>query len=89
MSFLDRKAVYVTSADKLPAEEHYAIITSSSHPDGYDGYSDHIEYKAFFDRAEWEDEVAELMAPRYGQRSFRAMHVVPANIKVSVEVKTP
>jgi hypothetical protein len=82
---VSNRIVYVNRASDLPTVEHYAIITTSSHSDGYDGSSNHVEYKAYFNREEWEADIAQLTNGFYRQE-FRAMHVKPASISVQVKV---
>lgn len=80
---------YVHSVSDLPEGEHYAILTTGSAADSYDGRStvSVIEYVAFTDRAEWEAEIKQMSVPSpYQNKSFKAIHVRPATIKVSVEV---
>jgi hypothetical protein len=98
-------AIYCSDPSKVPKGPHWAIIqgesmyipgdersrTNPGH--GYPATTKHyVSYKAFLSEEDWNKEVQELAAPKFGSpKPFVAMYVVPATIstKVVVEVKKP
>lgn len=92
--------VYVTSADKLKAGEHFGIIESSSiyvpgdersrtNPGhGYPGGSEAvITLKVTDNEAVWKEEIGQLTTARYNYRSFKAVKITVAEVNISVDVK--
>lgn len=75
---------HVSSVDKLPETEHYAIISNTTTDDGYGGRSPAIEYTAYTNRTEWEERVKELAQRPF--TSIRAMVVRPAKVKTVIEM---
>ncbi len=79
---------YVSTADDMPSEDHFAIVRFGSVSDGYGGTTPSvISYEAFTDRQEWEAEVARLMSSRFGSGSFKAIHVRPAHVATTVKIE--
>jgi hypothetical protein len=91
----------MTEFHKIPDTEHYAILTtrrvyipgderSQTNPGhGYPASTEtFINYESFSDRKAWEAKI-DFLAKR--QDTFKALHVVPAEITVTtqVKVKTP
>ena len=85
------------SYSKIPTENHWAIITTSSYFVPGDersrtnpghGYPEHsieqIEYESFTDVEKFKQQIVYLQSKG---RAFRAMEVNPCKIEVSVSVK--
>lgn len=80
--FIDYAArVFVSSTDKLPEVEHYAILTNSSRYDGYGGRSPCIEYEGFLNKDELEWEIARL-----GHTSYKVIKVKPVKVETKIVV---
>lgn len=87
MSNIYNNAIFVTSADKMPSGEHWAIVEFSSFTVPGDersrtapghGYPEHqqttVEYRAYLTREDFEAEMQERAA-RPSCKSFRCIHV--------------
>lgn len=90
------KSTYCHTASDVPKTEHFAIVVFSSyyvegdqrsrdHPGhGYPGHTEHTaQYRAFTNRAEWEEEVANHTSKK---DNFVAMVVKPAQVDTVVKV---
>lgn len=83
--FIDYKArAYVSSTDKLPEEEHFAILTNSSRDDGYGGRSPCIEYTGFLNKDELEWELKQLAKTPY--TSYKVIKVKPCKVETKIVV---
>lgn len=77
----------ITDFRDMPEGEHYAILQTASHSidDGRGGYyqEPYLTYRVWQDRSDWEAAIRDLITYN---KSFRAIHVTPARIKVEVNV---
>lgn len=94
-------AIRVTSSDKMPKVDHWAIITydtiytpgderSRTHPGhGYPASSDSVAcYAAYLDEEDWKKSINELTFPSYGSpKQFTAIVVKLVKITKSVSVE--
>lgn len=85
---------YVSKAEDVPAGEHYAILLFSTVyvPDVYDSSGpsvaeSRVEYVAYFDRGDWEAEVKRKTQNASSSEGFRAIHVKPAAVTITVSVE--
>lgn len=86
--FVDYDArAYVSSADKLPEVEHYAILTDSSKEDGWGGRTSCIEYTGYLNKDELEWELAQLAKTPRG--SYRVIKVKPIKVETKIVVEDP
>jgi len=91
---------YCHNTSEVPKTEHYAIIENRSVSipgdqrsidfpgHGYPASTEHfLEYVAYTEKQEWEDEIKKRLSATYGDKNFLALKVTPAEIKTSFEVK--
>ena len=84
-NFIDYKArAFVSSVDKLPEVEHFAILTNTTTDDGYGGRSPAIEYTGFLNRDELEWELAKLAKTPY--TSYKVIKVKPVKVETKIVV---
>ncbi len=95
-------AIYCSTIDKIPKENHFAIITGSSYTTPGDqrsrdypghGYpestSNYIEYRAFMKREDWEAEIREMtLGSSFHKKQFKAISVENAVIEIKTLVST-
>lgn len=87
---------YVTQKDRMPTEEHWAIITYSSvfipgdersrtHPGhGYpERYESVVTYKAYMDEDEWKNDISRMEC---NGDTYTAMKAIPATVSTNVTV---
>lgn len=94
--------MYINDLKQIPSEPHWAIIKTSSiwipgdersKTNPGHGYPEHsettISYQVFKTEEEWKAEVVRLSTPTQwsSRESFKAVKVIPAIIKTSVDVK--
>lgn len=82
-----KSVIYVSKASDIPDEDHYAIIVSSARDDGWGGTTGCVEYTAFLDRTEWENEIKKKMLKGYLQGDWKAIHVKPATVSMQMDIK--
>lgn len=80
---------FVSKPEDIPETEHWAIITGSRHTDSYGDTGFHIDYEVYLTKEKWERQIQyRLFGPQSGYReSFKALHVKPATLKLSVQVE--
>lgn len=82
----NRSVVYASTPTQVPKVQHWAIITGSTKDDGYGGSSNHVEYVAYLDRAEWEAEIVRREQDRGFASAYTAIEVRPALVKREIVV---
>jgi hypothetical protein len=75
-------AIIQTTAVHTPGDERSRTNPGHGYPASTETY---ITYRAFTDRAKWEEEIKRLSASRWAD-PFRAIAVTPANIATDVAV---
>lgn len=96
-----KSPIYVSSPDKIPSVEHWAIIEGTSvtipgdersrqcpghgYPESTESY---ITYEAYLDKAEFEGALEEKMRSIY-HRSVCGIHVLPVKVSTKYEFTEP
>lgn len=90
MTDRSKTVLYPSTPSAMPKVHHWAIVTGSSHDDGYGGQYGHLVYVAYLDREEWTAKIESLEQERGYSKDYAAFEVLPASVerKIVVGVKS-